>query len=87
MKITRYEAPTPRGPVPHAYDKAREAAIEKAKNQYIHLACKHFTTWESDELYSHWRPNSKVHWCEKCNKWKEREKPPKKEPLPDNPLF
>ena len=88
MKIRRpAEVPEPKGPVPQPYDKARQAAIEKKKTPYIALECGHQTTWDDDELYSHWRSGKNKFFCESCGKWRARLHKRKARKLPDEPLF
>lgn len=88
MKIRRPgEVPDSKGPAPRPYDRAKEAAIEKAKTPYIELECGDFTTWQDDELYSCWRPAKGKFYCEKCGKWRFRLHKEKAAPLPDVPLF
>ncbi len=72
MKITRQPDVTPSGIRPAAYDMAKEAAIEKAKSEYIELICGDLTTWEADQVYSVFRSDKKSHFCEKCSSWKQR---------------
>lgn len=76
-----------RGIRPPGYDKAHEAAIEKAKSDYIPLTCGHVTTWDDDQVYSHWRPSPKKHFCDKCGKWVLRLTKRKQDDLPATPLF
>jgi nicotinamide riboside kinase len=73
-------------PRARAYDRAKEAAIEKQLSIYIELICDHMTTWEADELYSVFRPDNRSHFCEKCGRWKHR-KPTAKYVMPDDVLF
>jgi hypothetical protein len=76
---------------PPAYDKAREAAIEKQKSVYIPLECGHMTTWELDESYSCWRPakvkGKSKFFCEACGKWHLRLSKRKPAVVPSEPLF
>lgn len=69
-----------------AYDKAKEAAIEKQLAQYIELECGHLTTWEADELYSVFRPDNRSHFCEIDGRWRHR-KPNPKYVMSDDTLF
>lgn len=88
MKIRRPgEVPESKGPAPRPYDKAKEAAREKAFSEYFELECHHFTTWRDDELWSHWRPHKYLYWCETCGRWRDRLHKEKATDVPDVPLF
>jgi len=83
----------PKRPVSHVYskrphyDRAKEAAIEKERSRYVKLDCGHMTTWDVDLLYSVWRPNKHVSFCENCGDWKSFAPKPPPVIYPDVPLF
>jgi len=66
---------------------ARLAAIEKRFCKYIHLECGHYTTLESFDMYLVWRPKKGWAFCEICNDEVKIAQPPKRKPLPEEPMF
>lgn len=66
---------------------AREAAIERALARYLRLDCTHYSTLDTDLLYSHLRPKRGQTWCEICSDWVSIAKPPAPIEYPDEPLF
>jgi hypothetical protein len=64
-----------------------ERILDSLLSPYIHLECGHLTTIEDDERYRLWRPEKYKHYCDICDKWIKRMKPPKPKPLPEEPMF
>lgn len=89
--ITQANQPIRRGPaVPRKTMQerlARQAAIERAYCRYLHLVCGHYSTLETDEAYSYWRPRKGVTLCENCSKWVEIAKPPAPVDPGQTPMF
>lgn len=65
---------------------ARQAAIEKSMSKYLHLECGHLQTYETFEVYR-FAAKSGVSYCEECEAPRKIVKPPKRPPLPQEPLF
>jgi hypothetical protein len=60
---------------------------EKGMSRYVELICGHFTTWEDIELYRTFQTKKDRFLCSTCHKWRDKKPPPKKEPIPDEPMF
>lgn len=65
---------------------ARQAAIEKQMSKYLHLSCGHIQVFETFERYRFAAKQGKTY-CEECDELVTIVKPPKKPPLPEEPLF
>jgi hypothetical protein len=66
---------------------ARLAVIDSSKARYLYLVCGHYSTLETDEAYSIWRPRKGVTLCENCQDWVEIAKPPAPVDLGNTPMF
>jgi hypothetical protein len=66
---------------------ARLAAIERSLSRYLHLTCGHYQTLETFDQYLVFRPKKGWTFCENCNENVEIAKPPKRPPLPEEPMF
>jgi hypothetical protein len=60
--------------------------IEKELARYIHLSCGDYTTRETAERESLWRPKKGLYFCEAHNKWVPVYVPPKPPPLKNDEL-
>ena len=86
VKRANYSSQTGGGRAEMQRALARQAAIERQLSKYLHLSCGHLQTYETFQVYR-FAAKSGTTYCEQCEKPMTIAKPPKRSPLPDNPMF